>query len=221
MLTNMVTAITAQFKTPDLLRECVTSFREHYPDLRYIVIDNGGCADSLALLDELRDEYDLMTICNGRNVGHGPALNEGLSLVRTPYAFTLDSDTETLQGGFLEKMLDMMAQDEWLFAVGWRRWVNPAGVAYPDQTAPAGTAYIHPYACLLDVGIYRGLAPFVHSGAPGVHLMRSALAQGWALADFPIADYVKHKQAGTRGRFHGDWDVDTARQPGAWSWHGI
>lgn len=211
-----VTAITANFKTPDLLRVCIASFREHYPDLTYIVVDNGGCEDSITLLDELRDEYDLLTIYNSRNVGHGPALNEALALVGTRYAFTLDSDTETMQGGFLEKMLELFKEDFFLFATGWRRWVNAGGVAYPDQSVEVGTAYIHPYACLLDVSAYRGLAPFANVGAPAINLMRDALAQGWELTDFPIRAYIEHKGAGTRGMFGGRIRIATDEEPRDW-----
>lgn len=213
-----ITAITVNFKTPDLVYDCLNSFRCYYLDMRHIVVDNGGCAASLDRLRKLTDKGFVELIKNERNAGHGPALNQGLALVETAYAFLLDSDTRTEQGGFLEKMLALFAADPLLFAVGWLRKVGKTGVAYRHQdTAPdSALSYIHPYACLLDVEKFRELRPFKQAGAPALETMYDARARGYHVAGFPVSDYIWHKVAGTRGLFGGRCRVRTDEKPGKW-----
>lgn len=219
---DLVTAITVNFKTPDLLRDCVTTFGNHYPGVRHLIIDNGGgCAESLQVIDDLIGNYNVFSSLNSHNVGHGPALNQALALVGTPYAFILDSDTRVERSGFLEKMTSRFDEDWTLFATGWLRWVNPSGVAFPDQDARPGMAYIHPFACMIDTAKFSGLAPFHHCGASAINLMRDALAKGYTLSDFPIHDYIWHKVAGTRGHYGGRWQVGDDEEPGEWNRHGI
>lgn len=213
-----ITALTVNFKTPELVYDACNSFRLYYPDIRHIVVDNGGCAASLERLRKLTDKGFVELIENERNAGHGPALNQGIALIETPYAFLLDSDTRTEQGGFLEKMLDLFEADPLLFAVGWLRKVGKTGVAYRNQsTAPdSALSYIHPYACLLDVAKFGELRPFALSGAPALETMYDARERGYHVKDFPVSEHIWHKVAGTRGRFGGRCRVGTDEEPGKW-----
>lgn len=217
-----VTTITVNFKTPDLLRDAVTTFVAHYPSVSYIVIDNGGCAKSAAAIRSLVGAHPhIVPVYNHRNRGHGPALHQGMLLVTTPYAFTLDSDTKVVKGGFLEDMLARFKKDEGLFAIGWVRYVNSAGVAGPHQELKRGMPYVHPYASMMDVAKYKTLPSFIHSGAPATHLMNAAKKRGYNLESYPIQQYVWHKIAGTRGMFGGRCRVDTAERPMPWRKHRI
>jgi glycosyltransferase involved in cell wall biosynthesis len=211
-----ITAITVNFKTPDLLNVCISSFRSHYPDLRYIVIDNGGCKESRRILRKLRENVRIEAIENEENAGHGLALNQGLALVETPYAFLLDSDTKCNRGGFLEKMLERFEADSLLFAIGWLRHVNDTGVAYKGKPAFDAIPYVHPHACLMDVAKFRRLPPFTTRGAPAVDTMRAALRAGYTVEDFPVSEYIWHKIGGTRGLFRGHWLPKTGEEPGKW-----
>jgi len=217
MPNDSITTITVNFKTPDLINLCVSSFHARYPGVRHVVIDNGGCPDSLRILRTLRDKRLIDLVELPDNIGHGPALNLGLALTRTSYAFLLDSDTETKKPGFLEEMLAAFREDGNLFAIGWLRYViRRSGVAYKKNIPTDALPYVHPYACLLDMAKFRKLPPFEHRGAPALALMKGAEAAGYSLCDYPVGQYVKHKVAGTRGLFGGRFDVGTDNQPGRW-----
>ncbi len=221
MLADKITVISVNFRTPDLIRDCVVTFRRFYPSLPYIVLDNGGCATSVVTIRELAKKFSLITVFNGHNRCHGPALHQGIRMANTRYAFLLDSDTKTFKGGFLEKMLAHFAKDPKLFAMGWLRYVNSAGVAGPHQHLKRGLPYIHPYACLLDINKYNRLHPFIHSGAPATKLMHSVKKKKLHLQSFPVENYIWHKVAGTRGCFGGLCKVPTNMKKTKWRKHRI
>lgn len=214
-----ITALTVNFKTPELLSDCLTSFRQFYPDIPHIVIDNGGCRESLELLHKLQlNDGKLTIIENPENIGHGLALNQGIENIFTRFVFLLDSDTKVEQGGFLEKMLELFDQDSTLFAAGWLRFVNDSGVAYRNGVEPEGAIrYIHPYACLLHRWRLFWLLHFNDRGAPALNIMRGAMQKDYSVQSFPIEDYVWHKVSGTRGLFDGQIRPATDEEPGEWS----
>lgn len=219
---ELVTAVTVNFKTPDLTTEAVESFKSFY-DIGYILIDNGGDLVSLAACRKLANKHDLLLVSNHRNIGHGRALNQAISLVDTPYVFTLDSDTRTEKGGFLEGMLELFREHWDLFATGWLRYVNEvSGVAHPSQGAKQGQPYIHPYAALLNVQKFRSCRPFADRGAPAIELMVDATQnKGFTVADYPVDEYIWHKVAGTRGMFLGNCKPKTDEKPREWKRRGI
>jgi glycosyltransferase involved in cell wall biosynthesis len=217
-----ITVITANFKTPTLLKECVTSFLSYYPAIPYVLIDNGGCKDSLRVVRELAQKENVTAIYNPKNVYHGPALNQGIRVASTPYVFTLDSDTRVLKGGFLELMKKAFEKDPLLFAIGWLRYVGPQGVATPKQELKRGMKYVHPYASMLDRARFLSLpVRYIPAGSPATKLMHAALKAGYHLESFPVEKYIWHKIAGTRGRFGGEYLVPTDRKPTKWRKHRI
>jgi len=219
---DQATVICVNFKTPDLTRDCVSSLRQFYPNVKIILIDNGGCGASLRMVRQLGEMYDLTVIENRDNIGHGPALNQGIRLATTPYVFTLDSDTRIEKGGFIEEMTGRFKADAGLFALGWLRYTGKNGVATPKQELQRGMKYVHPYACMLDREKYLGLSVgFIHSGAPATALMNAAGEAGYGLEDFPVNKYIWHKVAGTRGCFRGQCNVPTDRKPEKWRHHRI
>ena len=195
-----ITAVTVNYRTPDLLRDCITSFANSYPNVTHIVIDNGECEESVEVVNEL----GAVLVQSHTNIGHGPALDLGIRLVSTTHVLTLDSDTKLKAGGFLELMLAEFDANPNLFALGWLRFTNAAGVA---GLSKAGFPYIHPYASLLNVEKYVTLAPFIGQGAPAVNTMQDAVTKGYDLMDFPVQRYIDHKESGTRGHFGGVFKI--------------
>ena len=204
-----ITAVTVNYRTPDLLRDCITSFANSYPNVTHIIVDNGECEESVEIAKELEVEL----IENETNIGHGLALHQGLLLANTSHIFTLDSDTTVKAGEFLELMLAEFDANKNLFALGWLRFTNAAGVA---GLSLAGFPYIHPYASLLDAEKYKTLAPFIGQGAPAINTMRDAVAKGYDLIDFPVKKYIDHKGAGTRGCFGGVFKVSPGAEMREW-----
>jgi glycosyltransferase involved in cell wall biosynthesis len=197
-----VTAVVANYRTLDLTRRCVESFRAHYPDVRLLLIDNGSADESTEYIRGLGEDLpNVSTQLNAENRYHGPALDQGIRSAETAFVFTLDSDCEVVSGGFLERMLQAFAVPE-TYAIGELRYKNRFGFtyAYGYEGRPAKERwipYVHPYAMLLDRGKYLRLRPFVHHGAPCLRNMRDAKKARLRVLDFPIGDYVVHRMQGT------------------------
>ncbi|MBK7916670.1 MAG: glycosyltransferase [Chloroflexi bacterium] len=196
---NDITTLIINYKTPDLLRTCVESFRAHYPQTPLLLIDNGSADDSTDLICQLAaSSAHTQCLLNPRNLFHGPAMNQGIHHSATPYVFLLDSDCRILQGGFLEQMRRLLEQHD-AYAVGRLQHKNRFGYDVPPGTRSA-ILYGDPHALLLRKSVYITLPPFIHLGAPCLPNMKLAQQQQQVLA-FPIAQYVNHKGRGTCGRF--------------------
>jgi len=216
-----ITALTVNFRTPDLIEDCINSFMEHYSEVFHLVIDNGGCEKSLELLKRMQDDDIISLIENKRNIGHGPALNIGITQVDTPYVFLLDSDTRTERGGFLEEMLAMFEKDKDLLGCGWVRNVNRKSGVPNRHEQPDGLLYVHPFACLMDVEKFKQTRGFADMGAPALHVMQDAEKKGYSVKEYPIKDYIWHKIGGTRGMFGGNVRPKTDQQERPWRMYKI
>lgn len=187
-----LTVVVVNFRTLGHTRSCVESVRTAYPSIRLLVVDNGSADESTDYLRELaRRDPQTEVILNEANRFHGPALHQGMEGVQTSHAFLLDSDCEFLSGDFLEPLLERFAANPLLYAIGKRGWTNRHGHAPVDRRQPH-TAYIHPFACMLDRAKYFTLPPFEHHGAPLWRNMWGARRAGFQLEHVPIEDFVLH-----------------------------
>lgn len=202
-----ITALMVHYNTPDLLRTAVRSFVEIYPQVPLLVVDNGSDlapgTDGCATLEELEGEFGSkaggsLTIHRlDRNIFHGPAMDLALrSLITTPYAFILDSDTRTHRHGFLEEMLACFTSDPTTYAVGYMERVNARGFKDPDGMPILLTPFM-----LIDRVRYLQHPPFLHHGQPVLGNFRSATDAGLRLQAFPIETYIEHLWRGTASRF--------------------
>ncbi len=207
-----ITTLVVNYRTEELTRRCLESFRSRYPTVSLLVVDNGSHDGSTAYIGRLPgDDGHARVILNDRNRYHGPALDQGLRAAGTRYVLTLDSDCEVSRSGFLELMLKPFA-DPLTYAVGELRYKNrygyTHGYAYAGDTEGAGTGrrrripYVHPHAMLLDRGAYLDLPPFVHHGAPCLRNMSHAREAGLRAVDFPVEDFILHHERGTSAQ-HG------------------
>ncbi len=198
-LPHPVTAVVVHFRTPDLLRRAVSSIRTHYPDLPLLLIDNGSGDQSPDLLRGLQTESPETTgiILNDRNLHHGPAMDQALHRVTTPYVFFLDSDAELTRGGILEAMFSAAAQDTRHYAVGKKIFMNKRGFDVSDR--PGATPYIRPICMLIHRERYFLLPPFERHGAPCLRNMKAAISAGYSLISFPVDEYMHHRGRGTAG----------------------
>lgn len=217
-VSSYVSAVMVNYKTRDVTRRAVESFVSHYPDVPLLLIDNGSGDASTPVMQKLGDRYPSVTThLLPDNIYHGPALDLALHTLSTPYVLTLDSDTITERGGWLEAMLGHFQADNRLYAIGWLRWVNHNGVATADgQPRPNLHPYVHPYCALLDRAKYLVLQPFIKEGAPCRVNMSSAVKAGYHLVSFPVERYVTHLVAGTRRMYGGKWDPKPTDQPRGW-----
>jgi glycosyltransferase involved in cell wall biosynthesis len=195
-----VTVLTVNYRTADLTKRCVTSFRAQYPQVRFILIDNGSGDDSTSYIRYAAIQYpNISAILNQDNRFHGPALDQGIRASNTRFVFTLDSDCEVKRGGFLEAMVRLF-EDASLYAAGMLLLVDQFGFSLP-LTREKGISYIHPSSMLLDRDKYSRLVPFMHHGAPCLSNMRQAIAVGFTVRDFPVTEYISHEWRGTAGKY--------------------
>lgn len=185
-----ITVIVVNYRTLDVTKRCISSLLDKYPNIKLILIDNGSNDRSTTYISNLSETYaSVETILNTENRFHGPALNQGVHTCSTSFVFTLDSDCEIMDSGFLERMLLLF--DSAVYAVGKQGWTNKYGYA-PLSADETYTEYVHPFAMLLDRQKYTALPPFVHHGAPAYKNMWGAKRHGYETRHFPIEDFILH-----------------------------
>ncbi|RRR73340.1 MAG: glycosyltransferase [Candidatus Viridilinea halotolerans] len=208
---SAITIIIVNYKTYALTKACVASVLQHYPEVPLILLDNGSADESTRYIVETAQAHPhVVAQLNAHNRYHGPAMDQGINLSKTPYAFTLDSDCEIMRTGLLEGLLAIF-DDPQCYAAGELQYMDRFG-----YTLPVGmkyyTRYIHPYAMLLDRAKYLTLKPFVHHGSPCLHNMQAAQRQGYHFYAFPVAEYVLHHTQGTCSRYGYGLGITTSVQ---------
>jgi glycosyltransferase involved in cell wall biosynthesis len=192
-----LTVLVVNFRTLRETRACVQTLRQAYPTVSLVVVDNGSADESTDFLRGLADRDPAVNVLlNRANVYHGPALHQGMTAISTDFVFLLDSDVEILDSGFLEPLLQRFEEDPLLYAIGKRGWTNRYGHPPVDRRQPH-TAYVHPFACMIDRRKYLTLPPFEHHGAPLWRNMWGAQRAGFHLEHVPIEDHVLHHGAVT------------------------
>ena len=113
-----VSVIIINYKTPDLVIDCVRSIKQMTEDISYeiIVVDNASDDGSVELIkQELRD--DVALIESETNLGFGKANNLGVRQVNGKYVFLLNSDTVLINNA-IKILYDYMEQSPKVGAVG-------------------------------------------------------------------------------------------------------
>lgn len=197
-----VTAAVINYQTPELTERAVTSLRRFYPKLMIVLIDNGSNdRESLPALERLRSlspEYTLL-IANSENIHHGPAMDQALRRMKTPFGLLIDSDCEIRKGGCIEAMYAIASADDRIYAVGKKVFMNRRGFDVPE-TAAGALGYVRPIFMFLRREYYDLLPSFEKHGAPCLANMKSATSKGLLLGHFPVEEYVYHEGRGTASR---------------------
>jgi GT2 family glycosyltransferase len=200
-MTYDLTTVIINYRTPDLTRQALTSFQSCYPTLPLLLIDNGSGDGSTDLFRSMATEHPgtFTVIENRRNLHHGPAMDQALRTVRTPFVLFLDSDCRVLRGGFVETMVTALGGHPQNYAIGNKVWMNRRGFDVPESAG--AFEYIRPICMLIRRDTYLTLPPFERHGAPCLANMREAVAHGFRLLPFAVEEYVQHPGRGTAGRF--------------------
>lgn len=197
-----VTAVIINYKTEDLVRKAIESFRRYYPAIPLLLIDNGSQDGSTRYLLQCRESFPERTdlIINETNLHHGPAMDQAIRSVKTPLILFLDSDCEIHTGGLIEMMLHHLGENPNSYAVGKKIYMNDRGFDVPP--GPGAREYIRPICMILRREIYLTIPPFTRHGAPCLENMKTASEKGFTLVNFPVESYIVHRGRGTAGR-HG------------------
>lgn len=197
-----VTVVIINYNTPDLTGRAVRSLRTYVPDIPLLIIDNGsepGNRPELESLAALRPEKTTV-IFNADNLHHGPAMDQALHVLTTPYVLFLDSDCEVLTGGWIERMAAMADASSGIYAVGKKIFMDDRGFDIADR--PGAHPYIRPICMLVRREAYLRYPPFERHGAPCLRNFIAAHAAGEELVHCPVEDFVYHAGRGTASR-HG------------------
>lgn len=189
--------ICINFQTPDLLDVAVESFRKFYPITPVLLVDNGSKDASQEKIQQLEKKYPGCThsLLMKKNIFHGPAMHLAIETISTEHVFFLDSDTETRQGGFLEKMIAEFSSEK-VYAVGRIDIVNKRGF-HSDNGTPI---VLSPYM-MLRRKLYHEFPSFEHRGMPTLRNFAAAQRQGYMLKSYPVENHVAHFGRGTASRF--------------------
>lgn len=106
-----VTIVTVNYKTADLVIDCVQSIKDHKPEdmpVTIVVVDNGSNDGSL---EKIAKAHPDVTLIDGKdNLGFSKGNNMALRNVTTPYAMLFNNDALMLPGA-LERMVDFMEEN--------------------------------------------------------------------------------------------------------------
>lgn len=95
-----VTIITPVYNRADLVKETIESIlSQKYPNLEYIVINDGSTDDSLGVLKKYESKIKLIS---QKNMGETKTVNKGLSMAKGDLIAVVNSDDPLLPGSLFE-----------------------------------------------------------------------------------------------------------------------
>ena len=103
-----ISIIIPVFNNVELTRQCLEALcaNTRYPNYEVIIIDNGSTDTTGNLLSTLSGNIKI--IKNKQNLGFSKANNQGAQAAEGKYLVFLNNDTEVIEGGWLEAMLEMI-----------------------------------------------------------------------------------------------------------------
>lgn len=156
-----ITILTPVYNGADFVAETIESVLEQkYPDLEYIVLDDGSIDKTLNVLEQFSDR---VRVISHPNMGETRTVNKGLALARGTFVAVVNAD-DPLRPRALELMaLALDAQPE-------------AVLAYPDWVEiDRDSNTLNEYR-LPDYNIRNMLRGFTVAMGPGVLIRRASLA---------------------------------------------
>jgi len=196
-----ISAVIINYRTGDLVKRAVESLRRYYAEIPLLLIDNGSGDGSENILKHFAGTSPAYTelIINASNLHHGPAMDQALHYLQSPFVLFIDSDCEIYEGGFIELMTQTLEQNERNYVAGKKVFMDKRG--FDVASGERATEYIRPICMLLRRDIYLTLPKFIMHGAPCLDNMKTAAGRGFTLVNFQIEQYVKHTGRGTAGRY--------------------
>lgn len=206
----MITALTVNYNTPDLLERLLISFRKFY-DIPYWIVD-GSDEEHFAQIKDFAEKYQVKIIHFNYNIHHGPGLAYGFQNIETDQILLLDSDLIIYNKGFVEDFQSKLKSENY-----------GIGAVYPGNYIGNDTEnvrYLHPACALINrkIALQYPLPSFYCSPmmAPCRYLQENHLDllqdEPWVHDDFsgpPNENdpwyngihYIKHHWAGTMQRY--------------------
>lgn len=192
-----VTVVIPQRKTFEFTRLCLESLLRFYPDIKIITIDGNSEDESTLYLKYKSLIHPNVTYYNhiGLN-SHGEILDLAFThLVKTEFAVTMDSDTITSRGGWIEGMLKQFQDNSNLYATGTLMLVTYKGEACgAPQDEEDILRYAHPSCSMYYLPTYHKIGqPATDHGAALALNMMKAKELGYEIGAYPIDKFVSHR----------------------------
>ena len=191
-----LSAVIIHYQTPELLKIAVESFKRFYPQTPLYVVDNGSDSEVVDRVEEwIGEQSNTQWVRLPKNVYHGPAMDfAARHIVKSKYVFFLDSDTDTKEGGFLERIVEHLESDEKNYAAGMFNRVNKRGFSTNNSS---GELILQTPYMVVRRALYLQFPPFIHHGQPTLQNFREAWVKGFKLVEYPMSHYIDHLWRGT------------------------
>jgi len=189
-----ITAVFVNCCTFEYTKALVDGLRNCYPDLKFVIVDNGSFDESTEYLNRIDGMEGLRVIFNETNRGHGPGMDQAIRGAKTSLLLVLDSDVEVLQCGFLELMVPYFEADPQLYLLGDKSKKGRCGRARQryEQALRDGTLNVNLFHSMMRRDWYLTLPRFPHHGSISTMNQNEGRERGLAFGEFPIQKYLHH-----------------------------
>ncbi len=152
---NMVSVIIPSKDHPDLLKSCLSSFKERteYGSYEFVIVDNGSSEANKALVEELCEEYGCTYVYEPMDFNFSAMCNLGAKYAKGDYLLFLNDDIEVIEKDWLGIMLGQ-AQQPHVGAVGAKLWYAGSNIIQHAGITNMGIGPSHKLASLTDNKCY-------------------------------------------------------------------
>ena len=204
---SLITVLMINYRTPAVTLKCLQAFRNFYNKIPLLLIDNSSYdKTSDKLYTFAQTDKNTTCVFNTFNMHHGPSMDLGLRMLKTPWVFIMDSDLFIMQPNLIEDMhLSVLALKTWLM-VGNLCYVDEKGINLRgiDQQHVNAIRYCNPKCMLVNRYEYLNYDPCILHGAPMILTMKHIKREHHEhmLIDFDWSKYAKHL-GGVTQKTHG------------------
>lgn len=168
-------------------RTAIESFRKFYRNVTVLIVSNVTKESAIADIGEFAMQYphSTNTIFFPKKISYGDALHEAINKVNHRFIFIMDHTTQTRSGRYLEEMTKLLASSEKIYGTGKVLSVERRGkeIAVLDERF-----------MMIKRKEYHHLEPFEGNKNVMVKNFADAAEHGYELRNFPIQQYLSHRQ---------------------------
>lgn len=192
-----VTVVIPQRRTKEFTQITLESLLRFYPTIKVILVDGDSQDKSSQYCKFAGLKYSNVKAITyiGRN-SHGEILDFVFNtFVKTKYVITMDSDTITCRGGWIEGMLKQFEENSNLYATGSLMLTTYKGECCNTPIDEDDICrYAHPSCSMYDLDRYYKMGqPCTDHGAAFALNMMKARDLKLDIGAFPIDKYVRHR----------------------------
>jgi hypothetical protein len=188
----MITALTVNYNTPELLEILLSSFRQFY-NIPHIIVD-GSDKENYEKIIGFADKFNVEIHHFDYNIHHGPGMAWGMNNINSEQILLLDSDVRVLNNGFIEDLQSKLRPES--YGIGDVSMVNENGI-----NVEQGIRYLHPSCALINREVALRYALPIKHGAPMIEAMKDIHSKG--------LDILQHEPWVANDLVHSYYDKNT------------